>query len=87
MKYRLLRKNEFVRNGDEFLEDGEWEKSVNWALQKPNQSSNFKYRRPIKSTSRTSTNSRMGSLKPSQICPHCKGSGKLPHAAPVGGNK
>ena len=22
-----------------------------------------------------------------QICPHCKGSGKLPHAADVGGNK
>ena len=28
-----------------------------------------------------------GAANAEQICPHCKGSGKLPHAADVGGNK
>ena len=83
MKYRLLKVGENAGNSAWL---GVSACGIGKYVVPCNRNGKIQYRRPIKSTSRTSTNSRMGSPKPSQICPHCKGSGKLPHAADVVGN-
>ena len=63
MKYRLLKVGEIIKDGDEFL------KSCGvWCLTHCEGAKIMEldtYRRPIKSTSRTSTNSRL------RKCPHC----------------
>ena len=84
-EYRLLKVGVIIERCDEFNNGLGWNVVISSAGMQVGDINirNGKYRRPIKSVSRTSTNSRMGSPKPSQICPHCKGSGKLPHAADV----
>ena len=80
MKYRLLKAGEIIKEGDQFLLDGEkkWNSSVTVG-EYAGWSPFLEYRRPIKSTSRTSANSRL------RKCPHCGKSLRraLPKAANV----
>lgn len=48
MKYRILRKGEKVREGDEFIPNRYWEKSNQWNTEGRNQCDSCLYRRPVK---------------------------------------